>query len=72
MLSSMTGFGEARRQQDGLTVAVEVRTVNSRFFKLAVRTAEGSGAPDPRIEEIVRNRIRRGTVQVTLRVDRAK
>ena len=72
MLLSMTGFGEACCQRDGLTVAVEVRTVNSRFFKLAVRTGEGYGLLGPRIEDIVRKQIRRGTVQVTVRVDRVR
>jgi uncharacterized protein (TIGR00255 family) len=68
----MTGFGEARCQRDGLDVTVEVRTINSRFFKLAVRTGEGYGLLEPRIEDIVRKRIRRGTIQVTVRVDRLR
>lgn len=66
----MTGFGEAHCQQDGLAVAVEVRTINSRFFKLSVRTNEGYGGLEPQIEAIVRNSIRRGTVQVNARIDR--
>ena len=69
---SMTGFGEARHQQDGLAVAVEVRTINSRYFKLSVRTSDGYGVLEPRIEAIVRKQIRRGTVQVNIRIDRAK
>lgn len=71
MLLSMTGFGEARRQKDGLAVGVEVRTVNSRFFKLSVRSSDGYSALEPRVEEAVRSRIRRGTVQVNLRIDRS-
>ncbi len=71
MLLSMTGFGEARRQKDGLAVGVEVRTVNSRFFKLSVRSSDGYSALEPRVEEAVRGRIRRGTVQVNLRIDRS-
>jgi uncharacterized protein (TIGR00255 family) len=67
----MTGFGEAHCQQDGLAVAVEVRTINSRFFKLSVRTNEGYGALESQIEAIVRNSIRRGTVQVNARIDRS-
>lgn len=67
----MTGFGEAHCQQDGLGVAVEVRTINSRFFKLSVRTGEGYGALEPQIDAIVRKSIRRGTVQVTVHVERA-
>ncbi len=71
MLLSMTGFGEARRQKEGLIVTAEVRTVNSRFFKLSVRNTEGYHALEPRIEQTVRRRVRRGTVQVNLRLERA-
>ncbi len=72
MLLSMTGFGEAHSQQDGLAVAVEVRAINSRFFKLSVRATEGYASLEPHIEEITRQSIRRGTVQVNLRVDRLR
>ena len=70
MLLSMTGFGESHRRQDGLAVTVETRTVNSRFFKLSVRVGEGYAALESQIEKIVRGRIRRGTIQVTVRVER--
>jgi uncharacterized protein (TIGR00255 family) len=70
MLLSMTGFGEAHSQQDDLAVAVEVRAINSRFFKLMVRATEGYAALEPHIEEVARKTIRRGTVQVNLRVER--
>lgn len=70
MLLSMTGFGEAHCQQDDLAVAVEVRTINSRFFKLSVRAGEGYAAWEPQIEAIARKSIRRGTIQVNLRVSR--
>ena len=72
MLLSMTGFGEARCQRDGLATSVEVRTINSRFLKLSVRAGEGYGSLEPKIETIVRKTIRRGTIQVNVRVDRAK
>jgi uncharacterized protein (TIGR00255 family) len=70
LLTSMTGYGEAQRRQKGLAVAVEVRTINSRFFKLSVRATEGFNALEPKVEELVRRRIRRGTIQVNLRIDR--
>ncbi len=69
MLLSMTGFGEAHRQEGGLTVCVEVRTVNNRFLKLSVRCSEGYSGLEPRIEQSIRDRIRRGTVQLLLRVE---
>jgi len=66
----MTGFGEARSQTEGLAVAVEVRTINSRHFKLSYRSSDGYAALEPEIESATREIIRRGTVQLTLRVDR--
>jgi len=70
MLQSMTGFGESRAQQDGLAVAVEIRTINNRFFKLSVRASEGYASIEPLVENVVRESIHRGTIQVNVRVDR--
>ena len=70
MLLSMTGFGEARRQEDEIAVAVELRTVNNRYFKFSLRTSEGYGGLEPQIESVVRQQIKRGTVNVTIRIDR--
>jgi uncharacterized protein (TIGR00255 family) len=70
LLQSMTGFGESHCQQDGLAAAVEVRAINNRFFKLAVRATEGYAALESSIEAIVRETIHRGTVQVNVWVDR--
>lgn len=70
MLLSMTGFGEANHQENGLAVAVEVRTVNNRYFKFTMRCAEGYTALESQVESVVREQIKRGTVQVNLRIDR--
>lgn len=68
----MTGFGESHHQQTGMSVGVEVRTINSRYFKLSVRASEVYAPLEADIEVIVRQHIKRGTVQVSLRVDRAR
>lgn len=70
MLISMTGFGEARSQASGMAIAVEVRTINSRHFKLSYRSSEGYASLEPEVEAITRESVRRGTVQLNLRVDR--
>ena len=72
MLLSMTGFGEAHSQEDDVAVKVEVRTVNSRYFKCSVRASEGYAGFEPQIESVIRERIRRGTVNVNLKVDRRR
>lgn len=66
----MTGFGEAHHRDGDLAVAVEVRTINNRFFKLSMKCAEGYALLESEIEQLVRQHVRRGTVQVNLRVDR--
>jgi uncharacterized protein (TIGR00255 family) len=68
----MTGFGESHCQQDGLAVAVEIRSINNRFFKLAVRTSEGYASLEPLVESVVREVVHRGTIQVNVRVDRRR
>jgi len=72
LLLSMTGFGEAHRKDASLAVAAEVRTINSRYFKLAIRCGDGYNTLEPQIESLVRQHIKRGTVQVSLRTDRAR
>lgn len=69
MPTSMTGCGDAVASDGGNTCRIEVRVVNNRFFKLALRTREGYAALEATIEAEVRKRIRRGAVQVTLDLD---
>ena len=70
MLLSMTGFGEAHAQRDELAISVEVRCVNSRYLKLSTRLTEGYSSLEPQVESLVRKRIRRGTIQVNVRLNR--
>ncbi len=67
-LLSMTGFGDAAHERADHALAAEVRTINSRHFKLNLRSTEGYGALDARIESLVREYVRRGTVSVNVRI----
>jgi uncharacterized protein (TIGR00255 family) len=66
----MTGFGEARRQSGAVAVAIELRTVNNRYFKFSLRASEGYSSLEPQIETVVREHVKRGTVNVSLKIDR--
>jgi uncharacterized protein (TIGR00255 family) len=68
----MTGYGEARQQDDRWSVEVEVRTVNNRHLKLSAKISEPYSALEPELERLVRETIRRGTVQMVLRVERPR
>lgn len=71
MLLSMTGFGEAHHQDGPLSVAVEVRSINNRHLKVSTRIGEGYAALEPEVEALARQRVRRGTLQISVRVNRA-
>jgi len=66
----MTGFGDARFQDERLSVSVEVRAVNNRYLKVATKCPEAYATLEAEIERIVRESISRGTVNVAIRVDR--
>src|SRR3954470_7442021 len=72
VLLSMTGFGEARHQDDRWSVVVEVRTVNNRHLKLSAKISEPYGALEPELERLVRETIRRGSGQLLLRIERPR
>jgi uncharacterized protein (TIGR00255 family) len=72
LLLSMTGFGEATRQEERWTIGVEVRSVNNRHFKLSSKISDAYAMFEPALEQLVREQVRRGTVQVSLRIDRPK
>jgi uncharacterized protein (TIGR00255 family) len=67
-LLSMTGYGDARHERADHALSAEVRTINSRHFKLNLRTTDGYGALEARIEAVVREYIRRGTISVSIRI----
>lgn len=66
----MTGFGSARGAGPGFAVAVEVRAVNNRHLKVSVRGSDPYPLFETEFEKAVRRHVRRGSVQVHIRVDR--
>jgi uncharacterized protein (TIGR00255 family) len=68
----MTGFGDARFQDQRWSIQVEVRTVNNRHLKLAAKFSEPYSALEADLEHLIRERLRRGAVQITVRVDRPR
>lgn len=66
MLLSMTGYGAGQTTQSGVSVSVELRTVNNRYLKLHSRLPDGYAKLEGRMEEVIRKRIRRGAVQLNV------
>ena len=68
----MTGFGAARYQDQKRSIEVEVRTVNNRHLKLSAKLSEPYGVLESELEHLVREKVRRGAVQISIRVDRPR
>ncbi len=66
----MTGHGEAHCHEEGLSIVVEVRTVNNRYFKLNLRLSDGYAPLESNTEALIRQHIRRGTIQASVQIDR--
>lgn len=66
MIASMTGFGRGTAEYQGLQVCIEVRSVNSRFFDLQVRAANGLQEYEAVVRERLQSRLSRGKVSVQL------
>lgn len=65
-LRSMTGFAQSRAEQNGWAVRVNLRSVNHRFLDLHLRLPEGFEVFEIRIRQALRDRLRRGHIDVTL------
>ena len=70
-LKSMTGYAQAHAVENGWSLRVSVRSVNHRFLDLHLRVPEGFELLEPRMRQMVRERLRRGHLDVTLRYELA-
>jgi len=68
MIRSMTGFGTAAREEAGRHLAVEIRSVNSRYFKVQVRVPDEIQGIEAELESVISRRLSRGSIAVTVRV----
>jgi uncharacterized protein (TIGR00255 family) len=69
---SMTGYAQARGELHGWSVRVSVKSVNHRFLDLKLRMPEGFDLYEIRLRQIVREKIHRGHVEVTVVVEPGK
>lgn len=68
VLLSMTGFGNSSIDRGGIHVASEIKSVNNRYLKLSVRLPDSVARFESEIEKLVRARVARGSVQLSLRL----
>jgi uncharacterized protein (TIGR00255 family) len=66
MALSMTGCGVGVAADGDGGCRVEIRGVNGRQLKVSIRSREAIAALDSRIEAVVRSRVQRGTLHLTV------
>jgi uncharacterized protein (TIGR00255 family) len=72
MIRSMTGFGAAEGQVGTAQVAVEVRSVNHRFFSASLKLPGALSRWEGEVREALRRGVSRGHVTLTARADRSE
>ena len=60
MVRSMTGFGRSKSAADGLSVTVELKSVNHRYFEFTSRLPKGYMFLDEKLKSFCQQKISRG------------
>lgn len=68
MITSMTGFGSAVRENDVASVSVTARSVNHRYLDVVVRLPAALAAIEPAVRALVQQAVSRGRVEVAVAV----
>ena len=67
MLRSMTGFGSSSSREEGVSLQVEIRTVNNKFYKASVRLPDPLQSIETAIDIAISKKLSRGSVTVTVK-----
>ena len=69
MIKSMTGYGSAKGSVEGLSITVELKSVNNRYLDASVRLPRSFLFAEEAIKSAVQKHISRGKVDVFVTVD---
>src|SRR6185312_6260638 len=68
MIVSMTGFGDAATERGGTHYAVEIRSLNNRYFKSVIKLPETISGLEPELESMLREALGRGSITYILKM----
>ena len=66
MIRSMTGYGSAELERDGLRLTAEIRSVNHRFCEVSLRSPKAVSLFEDRIRQLISDRFSRGKFNLTI------
>ena len=68
MVLSMTGYGRAEEVRNGRDIAVELRSVNSRYFEYSCRVPRTCAFLEDPLKRLVAEQVHRGKVELSLSI----
>lgn len=69
MIVSMTGYGRGRQEKGGLSVTVEIKSVNHRFCDISIRLPRQFMIYEEKLKRTVQQYVRRGKVDVFVSIE---
>lgn len=69
MITSMTGFGTGEATKDGISVSVEVRSLNSRFLEIFSNLPKKFYFKEFEMRELVKSKMSRGKINVAITIE---
>ncbi len=69
MLVSMTGFGSSSYEDSSLSINIELKSFNSRYFELNTKSFDLSGPLEYKIRNYLKKKLLRGSVTLFIKVD---
>jgi uncharacterized protein (TIGR00255 family) len=69
MISSMTGYGTSKQENESFSITAEIKTVNHRFCEITVRMPRPLMILEEKIKQIIKKKVRRGRTEVFISID---
>ncbi|MCQ2463812.1 MAG: YicC family protein [Clostridia bacterium] len=69
MVRSMTGFGRAQDVIDTMSITVEIKSVNHRYFEFNSRVPRVYGFLDEKLKNYIQTRVARGKVECFVQIE---
>ena len=66
MIYSMTGFGRGKSSKNKISAEVEIKSVNSRFYEVSLKTPSLISTYDYEIKEFIKSKVQRGKLNVVI------
>ncbi|MBR2893340.1 MAG: YicC family protein [Clostridia bacterium] len=69
MIRSMTGFGRAQEILDGMSISVEIKSVNHRYFDFSSRVPRTYGFLEEKLKTYIQTKVARGKIECYVSIE---